>query len=139
VTPTTQGVVLYDGVCGFCDRSVQWLLEADQDNRLRYAPLQGPTAAALRERHPLLPVDIDTVVLVEGEGADERLYLRSDAVLRIASLLPRVPGWVQVFRWCPRPLRDALYKAFAAIRYRVWGKLDACRLPTQAERARFLP
>lgn len=131
--------MLYDGVCGFCDRSVQWLLEADRDQLLRYAPLQGPTAAALRARHAALPTDIDTVVLVEGEGADERVYLRSDAVLRIASLLPGAPRWAQLFRWCPRPLRDALYTAFAAIRYRVWGKLDACRLPSPAERDRFLP
>ena len=139
MTAPPPRLVLYDGVCGFCDRSVQWLLEADRDLLLRYAPLQGPTAAALRQRHPALPEDIDTVVLVEGERDSEVLFLRSDAVLHIASLLPSVPRWVQVFRWCPRPLRDALYRAFAAIRYRVWGKLDACKLPTPAERARFLP
>ena len=54
-------LVLYDGVCIVCNRSMQWLLEADRDGRLRFAPLQGTTAAALRRRHPEIPADVDTI------------------------------------------------------------------------------
>jgi predicted DCC family thiol-disulfide oxidoreductase YuxK len=138
VSGAPRRLVLYDGECGFCDRSVQWLLARDPEGRLSYAPLQGPTAAGLRADLPELPRDIDTVALVEGEGAEARLYLRSDAVLRIAAALPSIPRWVQWGRVFPRPLRDLLYRAFAASRYRLFGRVDACRVPDPAVRARFL-
>ncbi|MFZ5479328.1 MAG: thiol-disulfide oxidoreductase DCC family protein [Myxococcota bacterium] len=128
-------IVLYDGTCGFCDASVRWLLAHDRAGVFRYAPLQGETAASLRARHPEIPADIDTLVLVEGD----RVSLRSTAVARILARLPspwRVLGWLRVV---PRPLRDLGYRAFAAVRYRVWGRVEACRVPRPEERERFLP
>jgi predicted DCC family thiol-disulfide oxidoreductase YuxK len=81
-------LVLFDGVCVFCDGAVRKLIAADPDASLRFAPLQGETAKALRARHPEIPLDLDTIVFVEAAGAEERIHLRTDAVIRIAALVP---------------------------------------------------
>lgn len=139
-SPLPGPVVLYDGECGVCDASVSWLLAHDPAGRFRYAPLQGDTAAELRARHPELPADLDSVVYVEPlpEGG-ERLSWRSEALFRIARNLPgawRALAWLAVF---PRALTDLAYRAFAHIRYLVAGRKEACRVPSVAERRRFLP
>jgi predicted DCC family thiol-disulfide oxidoreductase YuxK len=128
-------IVLYDGVCGLCNRTVQFLLRVDRQRALVFAPLQGETAAALRARHPEIPDDLDTVVYVE----DERVYLRSRVFVRAARHLPypwKLGRWLWIVPW---PLADLLYRLIARIRYRVFGKYDACRVPDPEQRARFLP
>lgn len=133
-------MVLYDGECGFCDLSVQWLLDHDRDARLVFAPLQGPTAAAVKERQPHWPADLDSLVLVDvGRDGRERVAWHSGAVLGICAYLPWPWRLALVLRIVPAPLRDLCYRAFARIRYRVFGRVESCRLPTPGERARFLP
>lgn len=132
-------LVLYDGVCGLCDRTVQWLLAHDPDGRLHYAPLQGATAAELRARHPEIPADIDTIVLVEVDANGERVFLRSHAAFRIARHLRGPARGLSLLSVLPRPLTDLAYRMVAAVRYRAWGKLDRCRVPSASERARFHP
>ncbi len=134
----TPRLVLYDGVCGLCNKSVQWLLDNDPDGRLRFAPLQGPTAAAVLARHPEAE-EIDSILFVEREGEDERVYWRSRALIRIASHLQTRWRFLRLLRILPVFLTDFGYRFIAKIRYRVWGKLDSCRVPTPDERARFLP
>lgn len=131
-------LVLYDGVCGFCDGLVRWLIERDPEGRLRFAPLQGETAAALRERHPEIPEDLDTVVFVEVLECGERVSLRSEAIFRLMEEVGGVWRAVTWLRVLPRPLADLLYRAFARVRYRIFGRLSECRIPDAAERARFL-
>ncbi len=128
-------VVLYDGLCGLCDSSVQWLLDHDAEGRLRYAPLQGETAEELRGLHPGIPAELETMVLVD-EG---RVFLRSRAILQICRHLPRPWSWAAVLSVLPTSLTDAAYRVLAANRYRIWGKLEACRLPEPEQAARFLP
>lgn len=135
-------VVLYDGYCGLCDRSVRWLVDADRRAVLRYAPLQGETAAPILERHGI-PAggDFDSFILVENLGsAGERLRQRSDGAL---AALVALGGWraglARVGRIVPRAIRDAVYDFVARRRTRWFGRLNACRLPTPEERHRFLP
>ena len=135
----TQILILYDGVCAFCDASVQWLLDRDEHGVFRFAPLQGGTAEALRQRHPEIPEDIDTLVVVDTGSGEERVQLRADAVLRIVETLPAPWCRLRVFRVLPVALLDLAYRVFARFRYRVFGRLDACRVPTAEERARMLP
>ncbi len=134
-------LVLYDGVCGFCDRTVQWLLRHDPEGRLFFAPLQGETAKAILARHPEVPEDLDAIIFVENAGAgdDERVTWRSRAVFRICSQLQdrwRFIAWLGVF---PAFLADLGYRFIAKIRHRIWGTLDQCRVPSESEKARFLP
>ncbi|UCE84627.1 MAG: DUF393 domain-containing protein [Deltaproteobacteria bacterium] len=134
-----QRLVLYDGVCVFCNRAVRALIDADPGGSVRFAPLQGETAEALRRRHPELPRDVDTIVLVECVAGEERLHLRSQAVFRIAALSPepfRRLAWLRVL---PGWLTDLVYRLFARLRYRLFGRLEDCPLPDPAIRARFLP
>jgi len=134
-----ERLVLFDGVCGFCDTTVRWLIERDPAARLRYAPLQGETAAGLRARHPEIPSDLETLVFVEREGAGERVHLRSRAALRVCAELQPPPAWLRWVAWLPTPLADLGYRLLARLRYRLFGRLDACRVPDDEERARFLP
>jgi predicted DCC family thiol-disulfide oxidoreductase YuxK len=130
--------VLFDGVCNFCDGAVRWLMDRDPEGRLRFAPLQGETAAALRARHPQIPGALSTMVLVEGAPGDERVHLESAAIFRTVAQLQspwRALSWLRVL---PRRLTDPAYRAFARRRYRLFGQRDACRIPTPAEAARFL-
>ena len=128
-------IVLYDGVCGLCDEGVQRLLDLDREGLFRYAALQGETAAELRERFPELPSDLSTMGFVEGD----RLYLRSRAILRILSHLPAPWRWLSVLSLLPAALTDLGYRLVAGSRYRIWGSLEACRLPEPEVAARFLP
>lgn len=127
-------IVLYDGVCGLCQRSVQFLLARDR-RKLWYAPLQGETAAALRAIHPEIPPTLESVVLVD----DGRVYLRSKAFLHVARYLTAPWRWAYHLRWLPAVLLDLGYRLVARVRYRIWGKYEACRLPTADERAQLLP
>jgi predicted DCC family thiol-disulfide oxidoreductase YuxK len=132
-------LVLFDGVCGFCDAAIRWLLARDPAGRLAFAPLQGETAAALRARHPEIPTRLESLALVESKAGSSRLYLRSEAVFRIFAQLAGPWRWLAWLRWLPRGLSDFAYRAFASRRYRWFGQLAECRIPDPGLRARFLP
>jgi predicted DCC family thiol-disulfide oxidoreductase YuxK len=134
-----QRLVLFDGVCGFCDATVRWLLDRDSEGRLHFAALQGETAAALRRRHPEIPDAIDALVYVDATDGSERVYLRSEAVFRIWAEVEPTRPLLRWLRRLPRPLTDLGYRLFARLRYRLFGRVDACRVPSPEERARFLP
>ena len=130
----SEPIVLFDGVCNFCDSSVHFLIDHDSKARLRFAALQSTTGQALLEKFGLRKTDFDTMVLVEGD----RYSLRSTAALRIATYLD---GWWWLAAGAlliPTFLRDFGYGILARNRYRWFGTLDACRVPTAEVRARFL-
>jgi predicted DCC family thiol-disulfide oxidoreductase YuxK len=128
-------VLLYDGSCGLCHRSVRFILNHERDHELQFAPLQGETAAALRARHHGIPETLESVVLVD----DDRVRMRSKAFLYTARHLRAPWRWAYRVRWLPGFLLDLGYRMIAAIRYRVWGRADVCDLPAPEHRARFLP
>ncbi len=130
-------VLLYDGACGLCASSVQFILAREQAHSLRFAPLQGTFAATVRARHPEID-GVDSMVWVEQAGdPGERVHVRSAAVLRAAQYVGGVwrlatAGWL-----LPRALRDAAYDFMARHRHRLFGG-EQCYLPPPAVRARFL-
>ena len=127
-------IVYYDGLCGLCDRFVQFVLRRDRTARFRFAPLQGSTA---RERVPsTLDPGASRTVILEEKG---RFRVRSDAALAILAGLGSAWRLVALLRVIPRPLRDAVYDLVARNRNRWFGRLDECRVPGPAERDRFLP
>ena len=127
-------IVLYDGTCGLRSRSVRWILRHERDSELRFAPLQGATAAALRARFPEIPQTLDTVVLV----ADDHARLRSKAFLHVARHLRAPWRWAYAMRWLPGFVLDLGYRVVAHVRYRIWGRADLCEVPSPEHRARFL-
>ncbi len=133
-------VVLYDGVCGLCDRLVAMVLRKDRHDRFRFAPLQSALAAEILKRHGVEPSHSDTVYLVQDYGAaGERLLQKSDAFVAVLHGLGGF--WVAeaaMFKLAPRFLRDRMYEAVARNRYRVFGRYDACIVPHPRYRDKFL-
>jgi predicted DCC family thiol-disulfide oxidoreductase YuxK len=133
-------VILYDGVCGLCNRMNQFVLARDRRDRFRFAALQSELAKRILQRHSLNPDALDTVYVVLGfEQPDERLLARSEAVVYILRELGR--AWAvagRIFSVLPLALRNLLYKLVARNRYRLFGKLDTCRIPDAATRQKFL-
>lgn len=127
-------VVYYDGICGLCDRFVQFVLSRDRAGRYHFAPLQGSTAKA-RLPVPQDPAALTTVVL-DDEG---RLRTRSDAALAILAGLGGLWRMASALRVVPRPLRDAVYDWIARNRHRWFGRREACRVPEREQAQRFLP
>ena len=128
-------VMLYDGDCGLCARSVLWILDHERDQEIRFAPLQGLTAARLRQSYPRIPEAIEGVVFVAGGHA----HLRSKAILHAARHLRAPWRWGYAMRWVPGIAFDLGYRLVAAVRFRIWGRADACRMVTAEQRTRFLP
>jgi predicted DCC family thiol-disulfide oxidoreductase YuxK len=131
-------VLLYDGVCGFCDATVQFILKHDRSRRMRFAPLNGDYARRVFRRHPKLN-GVDSLVLIETDlGGHEWISVRSNAVMRIALYLGGFWRCAIIFKLIPRFLRDAAYDLFARHRYRWFGRRNECAVPSARVRARFL-
>jgi predicted DCC family thiol-disulfide oxidoreductase YuxK len=137
-------VVVFDGHCGLCNRTVRWVMRRDRLDRLRFVASESEIATELLARHGINWADAKSgpttilVVLNFGEPA-ERVLTRSDAVLALLSELPRPwPAIATILVWIPRSLRDMGYRLIARWRYRIWGWQENCPIPGANERARFL-
>ena len=132
---TDAPVLVFDGVCVLCSRSVQFVLRHDADRRFRFATNQSSTGARLMRDHGLDPERPVSVLLVEGN----RGWRDSAAAIRV--LFAFGGGWKLLggLIWIiPRPLRDSIYRYVAGRRYTWFGKRDACFLPEPENRLRFL-
>jgi predicted DCC family thiol-disulfide oxidoreductase YuxK len=143
-------IILYDGVCGLCNRLNQFVLRRDPDAIFRFASLQSPFAARIVSRHGANPQDVDTVYVVvnldltrhdlaQETQPDERLLPLSDAIIFVLKGLGgiwKVLGLL--LQLLPRPLRDAAYRLVARNRYRIFGRFETCMLPSPESRNRFL-
>ena len=141
-----SAVVLFDGVCNFCDASVNFIIDHDKAGYFKFAPLQSDEGSKLAERYgfesatapsdkpasDLIP--IDSVILIE----DEKAYTHSTAALKILKRLGAPWSWLSILVIVPRPIRDWAYRVFARYRYRIFGRKDQCMLPSPEVRARFL-
>jgi len=133
-------IILYDGVCGLCNRFVQFILRRDRSGVFRFASLQSTLAAPILARHGANPSDLDTVYVVfNHELPNEYLLSRSDAVLFV---LKQLQGQWQLaaflLQLLPKFLRDAAYNVVARNRYRIFGRSEICTLPSDQDRSRFL-
>ncbi len=135
---TTRHIVFYDGECGLCQRSVQWLLNRDKKRILLYAPLQGETAKELLTTAEL-PEGLDSIIYFQEEEKNNVVKWYSNAFLDLLHLLPFPWFLGRIFLLVPRFIRDGVYRFIAKNRIKWFGKSDACRLPTEEEQLRFLP
>jgi predicted DCC family thiol-disulfide oxidoreductase YuxK len=138
-------IILYDGVCGLCNRLNQFVLRRDREGIFRFASLQSALAARILARHGANPQDLDTVYVVlnhdltkEAQG-DERLLPRSEAVIFVLKRLGGIWKALGLFvQLLPRVLRDWGYRVVARNRYRVFGRFDTCMLPSARDRSKFI-
>jgi predicted DCC family thiol-disulfide oxidoreductase YuxK len=127
-------IVLFDGVCNFCNGSVNFIIEHDKAGYFKFSPLQSEIGEELTAKYGINKTDTDSVVVIENEKA----YTHSTGALRIAGRLDGIWSLGYAFIAVPRPIRDFFYKTFAKYRYRLFGRQDACMIPTPEIRARFL-
>lgn len=129
-----HAVVLFDGTCAFCERSVVFISKRDPHDYFRFGASQSPEARARLAPYGVARETARSIILIE----DGEIYLRSTAVLRIAARLS--PPWslARVFLHVPVPIRDALYRVVAAIRHRVAGTSNACEIPPKEIRERMI-
>jgi predicted DCC family thiol-disulfide oxidoreductase YuxK len=131
---TSMPVLLFDGVCNVCNASVQFVLKHERAPSMQFVPLQSERGTKLIEEQGLTG-DLSTVVLL----VDGKAYTRSSAAVRVLKLLRGPWTLLAVLLWVvPKPLRDLGYMLFARFRYKLFGKRDACMVPTPEQRARFL-
>ncbi len=137
-------VILFDGWCPLCIRTVRFVLRADRRAVFRFAALDSPVALDLLDRLDDAPdCSSDEYEAVRGGSSVALLmgghvHVRSDAVLRIAAVLPWPWRLLTVLRLVPRALRDSVYEAVSRRRHETWGRLDRCYLPPADQRDRFL-
>ena len=127
-------LLFYDGICGLCDRAVQFVLFTEASGKIRFAPLQGPTAA---EHLPALDrSQLASLVLIK----DGKFYRKADAVIQIAKYLKHPwKGVLTLLQIFPSGIRNLGYDLVARYRYPIFGKFDSCKLPAPHQRERFLP
>jgi predicted DCC family thiol-disulfide oxidoreductase YuxK len=137
-------LVIFDGHCGLCNRSVRWFLRRDRWDRLRFAPSESPQVAGILARGGFIPTDSlsrpnTILVVLDPDGPAESRLVRSDAVLVLLAVLPQPwPALATLSRLIPRFFRDTFYKLIAHWRSWIWGRLESCPLPTSEEREHFL-
>lgn len=130
----SQPVILFDGVCNLCNRSVQFIIRHDPSGKFLFAPLQGRKAAEWMKQWSLDQEAGKSILLIQNG----QLYHRSTAALRIAGQLKGPVRSLYIFLVIPRWIRDAVYNWIAANRYRWFGKQDACMIPTPELTKRFI-
>jgi len=127
-------VILFDGVCNLCNRSVNFILKRDSGKIYKFASLQSDAAINIFNKHNLNLDKFDTIVLIK----DQKVYQKSNAILEVTRSLGGLWPLLYVFKLIPRFLRDALYDYIAKNRYSWFGKSDQCRVPTPDLKERFL-
>lgn len=134
--PKGKRLVLFDGVCNFCDASVQRILKYDKNNLYVFAALDSKTGSAVQAHLNLASEAVDSIILYEPGGSCD---IKSTAVLKIGTSFGGFWYLLAIGWLVPRSLRDVLYDWVAKNRYRWFGKRAACRIPTPVEQAKFLP
>jgi predicted DCC family thiol-disulfide oxidoreductase YuxK len=130
-----QRIILFDGVCNLCNSSVNFIIDRDPKGKFRFAALQSDVGQKLLLENSINATSFDSIVLI-SEG---KIFQKSTAALKIAKELSR--PWLVVyymFIWVPTFIRDFFYNIIAANRYKIFGRSEACRIPTPELKSRFL-
>jgi predicted DCC family thiol-disulfide oxidoreductase YuxK len=132
-------IILYDGVCGLCNRGVRFVLRRDCKCVFRFASLQSAAGREILARHGLKAEPLDTFYVIPDYGlAGERVLSKSSAAIYAAERLGGVWKAAAVLWVLPPRIRDLAYDMVARHRYRLFGRYDTCPLPEARYRDRFI-
>lgn len=127
-------IVLFDGVCNFCDSSINRIIKHDKKNYFRFAPLQSATGQELLKKYSIDSSKTDSIILIENNKA----YTRSTAILRITKHLNRLYPLMYPLLIIPPFIRNGVYDIIARNRYKWFGKKEVCMIPTPEVREKFI-
>jgi len=133
--PENKKIVLFDGVCNLCNKSVQFIIKRDRRDQFRFAALQSEIGEQFIKERGIDRTKTDSIILFEPRVA---YYTRSSAALKIGRSFGGVWSLLAVLEWIPRPIRDFFYNVIAKHRYRWFGKMDHCMVPTPELQSKFL-
>lgn len=131
-TPNYDNVIFFDGYCGLCNGFVDFVMSIDKEEKFKFSPLQSEFAQ--RNLPPEMTANLDSVVFLK-EG---KTYRKSKAVIRILEDMGGIWKFATIGKVMPETLLNSAYDLVAKNRYKLFGKKETCRLPTPAERARFI-
>lgn len=131
----TKKLILFDGVCNLCNRSVQYIIKRDKKDEFRYASLQSEIGRKLVAERKIDTSEVDSIILIDPGVA---YYVKSDAAIEIAKAIGGYWTVFTVFQWVPTRLRNIVYDLVAKYRYRWFGKMDQCMIPTPELKSKFL-
>lgn len=127
-------VILFDGVCNYCNAIINFIIRQDKKKVFRFATLQSDFGQKILKENNLPTETFETFILLDKK----RLFFKSTAGLRLYSKLPWYWKWTQIFWIVPKFFRDWIYSIIARNRYKWFGKKEECRMPTPELRERFL-
>lgn len=127
-------IILFDGVCNFCNYWVNFIIDRDKENRFKFAALQSEKGRELLEKYSLPTNDFDSFILI----SNKKIFKKSLAAFEIAKNLSGWPKILLLISFLPQSFTDWIYSLVANNRYKFFGKKDSCRIPTEEEKAKFL-
>lgn len=130
---TKSPVLFYDGSCGFCQHSVQFILQHERAEEIYFAALDSELANQLKKQHPKLQ-SIDSIVLLKGK----ELLVESDAVFALTTYLKAPYHYAKYTRFIPKTFLNQVYRFIARHRHRFIRQNESCLLPSPQQRKRFL-
>lgn len=133
-SPQNRNIILFDGVCNFCNFWVDFIIKRDKKKIFKFAALQTNSGNKILDNFREKTEGVDSVIFVENN----RCFTRSSAALRIVKKLPGLWAYLYAFIIIPKPLRDFIYDFVAKNRYRIFGQKESCRLPSPEEKDRFI-
>lgn len=128
-----KAIIIYDGVCGVCNKTIQFILNNKPNENIRFVAFQSPIAQNLLEKKKVA-LDLSSIILIENE----KIYSKSTAVLKIMHLLQTPYRFLYYFIIIPKFIRNTIYSKIAKYRYLILGKTEQCRILTSQEKQWFL-
>ena len=133
-TENCHGVIVFDGICNFCNSCVNFIIARDDKNTFTFAPIQSQTGLEMLKKYNISSDNIDTFLLVKNS----KPLTKSDAALTIAKELRKPWNYLAILGFIPKPIRDYVYSLIARNRYKWFGKKEQCMIPTPELRKKFL-
>ena len=128
-------IILFDGVCNFCNASINFIIDRDSQNKFRFASLQSDTGQKLLQQYKVPDArSLDRVVLIKNN----KIYKKSAAALEIVKDLNGFWPVLYIFKILPSFILDTFYNLIAKNRYKIFGRAEVCRIPTPQLKQKFL-
>ncbi len=129
-----RGIVLFDGDCNFCNKTVQYIIKYDREDKICFASQQSKTGIKIMNENNCLDKSLNTIVFIK----DKNVFVKADAIIEISQLLTGFPKIIIILKMVPKIVRDNIYGAFSKYRYNIFGKKNECIIPTKEIKSKFI-